>query len=187
MFQVLHTSGLALVVILIIGRDQTSAHFQAAVSRHYFARPKKTKTDSKLPRCLSHSLQLGLILVNTMLVAGVGQAGAVAAVGAVDQVLFIKIDISNMTSNGHHMSRSKGTMPEWGAMAIETTLEVCIWITVLIDEMEKQSGLEVSSQRNRCSCWSRCSPVGQSQQCAISKMQVSDGTHIAVVHVAAVV
>lgn len=62
---------------------------RADTSRHHsHAQPKRGWLKSP-PMASSRSLQLGLVVVDAVLVAGIRQAGAVAAVGAADHGLLI--------------------------------------------------------------------------------------------------
>lgn len=83
---------------------------QAAMSRHHSHAPKNRVGETSVS---SRGLQLGLVLVNSMLVAGVLQAGAVAAVGAVDEVL----SNTSVSKTQKHAStvRSNRMMPAWNA------------------------------------------------------------------------
>ena len=119
-------------------------------------RTPKKRSQPDATSVSSRSLQLGLVLVDTVLVAGAGQARTVGAVGAVDQVLSIKIDVSNRKGNGN-MSRGDGSMPTWNAMSTShhaRSLHMESWCCWWIKQKE---GL--GSPCSQCSCWSRCSPV----------------------------
>lgn len=75
-----------------LSTETASLTSQFAVSRHH-AHAQKVRVELAVS---SRSLQLGLVLVDTMLVAGVSQARTVAAVGAVDEVLFVPNPVSEM-------------------------------------------------------------------------------------------
>lgn len=83
--------------------------------------PKEADRHKTPPVAFDRGLKLGLLgVVDAVLVAGVGQAGAVAAVGAADHLLFIKhgcqqrIDMSTPNKQQDHA-------------APECHVEVCKW------------------------------------------------------------
>lgn len=88
------------------------------------------------PPVSSRGLQLGLVLVDTMLVAGVGQARTVAAVGAVDEVLLIKESVSKINEMEFHqeaIERCRDGMP------CQLLQKLTHGPTVLMDQMERES------------------------------------------------
>lgn len=148
-------------------------------------------TESK-PPVFCRSLQLGLVLVNTVHVAGALQAGAVAAVGAVDQVLSNN-DVSETKNMGRTCQEaaercrcriSISTSHPWVGVAQ-------IWSNDAAGGPEiREGGREgpgVYSPCIRCSCSSRYSPVAIVSKARSRGFARLAATHRAVVHVAAVV
>lgn len=97
-------------------RETAKLTSQAAMSRHHSHVQKNRVGETSVS---SRGLQLGLVLVNSMKVAGVLQAGAVAAVGAVDEVLS-NISVSKAQKHAS-TARSNRMMPAWNANVIYPT------------------------------------------------------------------
>lgn len=130
---------------------------QSAVTGHHSHAPKNRVGETSVS---SRGLQLGLVLVNSMLVAGVLQAGAVAAVGAVDEVLS-NTSVSKTQKHARTASSNR-MMPAWNANVDSShywpsphLYSQCGWTT-----RESRVGVRILClPRSQCSCWSRNSPI----------------------------